>query len=68
MEQEFPLVEMTVNEKMKLVENSAAFLARILVLMKHSGISLNCMMGSDGDEFVRFVNKVCFLDLHFRIK
>ena len=53
-------MEMTVSERVKLVENSAAFLARILVLMKHSGISLNCMVGSDGDAFVRFVNKVCF--------
>ena len=51
---------MSTNEKVKLVESSAAFLARILILMKHSGINLNCMMGNDGDSFVYFVNKVGF--------
>ena len=51
---------MSTSEKVELVESSAAFLARILILMKHSGINLNCMMGSDGDSFVYFVNKVGF--------
>ena len=52
---------LSTSEKVKLVDNSAAFLARILILMKHSGINLNCMMGSDGDSFIYFVNKVCFV-------